>query len=86
MTRLGLCLRHFFLLLAFGATAALAGCDMLDSYGTEKAAAGACPQGFGWAEGLPAHFAPDAQFPTAFSVDADDCLFQQWSWEAGRPR
>ena len=82
MMHLGLWLRRLLLPLALGATAALAGCDMLDSYGTEKAGAGACPEGFGWAEGLPAHFAPDAKLPTAFGADADDCLFQQWSWEA----
>jgi hypothetical protein len=65
---------------ALGTAAALAGCN-----GTEEeaqVAEGSCPEGFGWAEGLPAHFAADAQFPTAFGADADDCLFQQWSWEA----
>src|SRR6478752_4453991 len=67
---LGLWLRRLLLLLALGTTAALAGCDMLDSYGTEKTEAGACPQGFGWAEGLPAHFAADARFPTAFGADS----------------
>ena len=65
---------------ALGGAALLAACNATAE--TEVASAGACPEGFGWAEGLPGHFAPDAPFPTEFSADADDCLFQQWSWEA----
>ncbi|HEY6816292.1 MAG TPA: hypothetical protein VI168_12190, partial [Croceibacterium sp.] len=66
--------------LALGGTALLAGCNNPGE--TEVAATGACPQGLGWAEGLTAFFDPAKQFPTTFSADADDCLFQQWSWEA----
>ena len=65
---------------ALGGAALLAACNATAE--TEVASAGACPEGFGWAEGLPGNFAPDAPFPTEFSADADDCLFQQWSWEA----
>ncbi len=74
-------LRQLVLSLVVGGTTLLAGCDMLGSEETEVAAV-ACPQGLGWAEGLPAFLDADAEFPTAFSDDADDCLFQQWSWEA----
>lgn len=48
----------------------------------ELQAGAACPEGLGWAEGLAANGSADAQLPTEFSADADDCLFQQWSWEA----
>ncbi|MGA3007142.1 MAG: hypothetical protein ABSE59_04550 [Opitutaceae bacterium] len=42
-----------------------------------------CPQ-FGWAEGLSNYLKPDAPFPTndTANVDAPDCAFHQWSWEA----
>src|SRR5688572_24485293 len=79
-TRFGLWLRHMALCLVLGGSALLAGCDMID--GSKDEAAATCPQGFGWAEGLPRYFNADAQLPTAFSADADDCLFHQWSWEA----
>jgi hypothetical protein len=94
MTRWAHWLRRLVLCLVLGGTVVLAGC----SAGTDEvevAAAGGCPEGFGWAEGLPDYFELNAQFPTEFSADADDCLFQQWSWEAfawatamidGRPR
>jgi hypothetical protein len=78
MVRLGLWWRRLALALMLGGTAVLAGCTGQE----EVASAGSCPQGLGWAEGLPNNFKPDAPFPTAFSADADDCLFQQWSWEA----
>lgn len=80
MTGLAIGLRRLLLGLALAGTAVLAACNGTDE--AEVASAGGCPEGFGWAEGLPAHFAPDAPFPTQFSADADDCLFQQWSWEA----
>jgi hypothetical protein len=80
MTGSGLWLRRVVFCLALGGTALLAACNATGE--TEVASTGSCPEGFGWAEGLPGHFAPDAPFPTKFSADADDCLFQQWSWEA----
>src|ERR1043166_10274022 len=43
-----------------------------------------CP-GFGWAEGLVKYTAyPAPPFPTddTANVDAQDCAFHQWSWEA----
>ena len=78
MMRFSLWLRRLALALLLCGTAVLAGCTGQE----EVASASACPQGLGWAEGLPNNFKPDAPFPTAFSADADDCLFQQWSWEA----
>lgn len=61
----------------------LAGCQ--DSgygeKGTKVAAAGSCPEGLGWAEGLEAYLGPTATMPTAMSATANDCLFNQWSWE-----
>jgi len=77
---LSLWLRRLALCLVLGGTAVLASCNSADK--PEVASTGTCPEGDGWAEGLPGHFAADAQFPTRFSADADDCLFQQWSWEA----
>lgn len=71
-------LRRLFLCVALGGTFALGGCDRFGG----EAEAGACPQGFGWAEGLPRYLEPGAQLPTSFSADSDDCLFHQWSWEA----
>ena len=79
-TRLVLWLRHLALGLALGGTALLAGCDLFSGYDDEPAAS--CPEGLGWAEGLPNFFKADAQLPTTFGDDADDCLFHQWSWEA----
>lgn len=79
-TRLALWLRHLALGLALGGTALLAGCDLFSGYDDEPAAS--CPEGLGWAEGLPNFFKADAQLPTTFGDDADDCLFHQWSWEA----
>lgn len=81
MTRIALWMRHTVLALLLGGAAALGGCDMIGTAPAD-AAGGACPEGFGWAEGLPRYLAADAELPTAFSGDADDCLFQQWSWEA----
>lgn len=66
------------------ATMLLAGCQD-SSYGEKgatTAAADSCPEGFGWAEGLEAYLSPTATMPTAMSATADDCLFNQWSWEA----
>ncbi|HSY53944.1 MAG TPA: hypothetical protein VK785_05825 [Opitutaceae bacterium] len=42
-----------------------------------------CPS-FGWEEGLGQFLKPDAPFPIndTASVDAPDCAFHQWSWEA----
>src|SRR3954469_2686892 len=43
-----------------------------------------CPK-FGWAEGLANYVAyPAPPFPTedTANLEAEDCLFQQWSWEA----
>jgi len=73
-------LQRMALCLALGMTAALGGCDLLGS--DEAEAGGSCPEGFGWAEGLTAYLQPGAELPTDFSAQADDCLFQQWSWEA----
>ena len=81
VTRLVPWLRRLAMCLALGGTAALAGCDMIGGDETE-ASAGACPEGLGWAEGLTAYLQPGAELPTQFSATADDCLFQQWSWEA----
>ncbi len=69
--------------LAMAVPALLASCKD-GGYGgkQEVAAAASCPEGFGWAEGLQAYLDPDATMPTAMSADADDCLFNQWSWEA----
>jgi hypothetical protein len=44
-----------------------------------------CPLGFGWAEGLVSYTAyPAPPFPTedTANLDAPDCAFHQWSWEA----
>lgn len=76
-----LSLRHA--ALALTAAALLTACQ--DSgYGDKKevAAAASCPEGFGWAEGLEAYLDPTATMPTQMSATADDCLFNQWSWEA----
>lgn len=68
--------------LALAAPLLLAGCQD-GGYGEkEVAAAGSCPEGFGWAEGLQGYLNPAATMPTAMSATADDCLFNQWSWEA----
>ena len=79
-TRFALWFRHLALGLALGGSTLLAGCDLIGGDTDEPAAT--CPQGFGWSEGLPRYFNADAQLPTAFAADADDCLFHQWSWEA----
>jgi hypothetical protein len=50
--------------------------------GKDEVAAASCPEGFGWAEGLQGYLSPTATMPTAMSTSADDCLFNQWSWEA----
>jgi hypothetical protein len=49
--------------------------------GTAIASAASCPQWMGWAEGLPGNANPESEMHTSFTTDADDCLFQQWSWE-----
>ncbi|MBL8651678.1 MAG: hypothetical protein JNL35_14900 [Sphingopyxis sp.] len=67
--------------LAVAASALLMSCKDGD-YGGKEVAAASCPEGFGWAEGLKAYLAPTATMPTAMSTSADDCLFNQWSWEA----
>jgi hypothetical protein len=46
------------------------------------AANGLCPS-FGWKEHLAVYLKPDAEFPTQNTpLDADDCNFHEWSWEA----
>jgi len=69
--------------LAFAVTTPLSSCKD-GGYGSDKeiAAAGSCPEGFGWAEGLQGYLNPTATMPTTMSATADDCLFNQWSWEA----
>lgn len=70
-------------LLAVGvsAVALLAACDMAGG-GKKEAVAGVnCPEGFGWAEGLGNFQKPDAKMDVNVSATADDCLFNQWSWE-----
>ena len=69
---------------ALAVTALFAGCQGGDGEmdKTEVAAAGSCPEGLGWAEGLVAYLDPAASMPTAMSASADDCLFNQWSWES----
>lgn len=45
-------------------------------------AAESCPA-LGWSENLPQYLKPDAAFPTKDTpLDARDCAFHQWSWEA----
>lgn len=48
---------------------------------TEAVAGASCPEGFGWAEGLGGFLQPDAKMDVKVSATADDCLFNQWSWE-----
>ena len=48
----------------------------------EKTASVDCPEGLGWAEGLAANADSSAKLPVTMSATADDCLIQQWSWEA----
>lgn len=67
--------------LLLGGLAVLAACNSAGEGDREVASASACPEGFGWAEGLPGNAGADNPMPTQFSADADDCLFQQWSWE-----
>src|SRR6187399_2125995 len=64
-----------------GGAVLLAGCDMVGDKAEPTPTPSPCPT-FGWAEGLKAYFPADAELPTAFNADADDCLFHQWSWEA----
>ena len=42
-----------------------------------------CPA-FGWSEGLGQYLSPTAAFPTddTKNLNAPDCIFHQWSWEA----
>lgn len=66
------------------ASMALAGCSSDEPKAGEDsklAAAGTCPEGFGWAEGLGAFLDADAKMDTRVEANADDCLFNQWSWE-----
>ncbi len=73
-----------FLALGISALALLSACN--DGGGkaknpTEAVAAVNCPEGFGWAEGLGAFLQPAAKMDVNVSATADDCLFNQWSWE-----
>ena len=72
--------RGWALALLLTSFAALAACT--PSSGDDAKASASCPEGFGWSEGLVAYTDAKAAFPVSFSADADDCLFQQWSWEA----
>jgi hypothetical protein len=70
--------------LAFAAVALLASCNKsaTDKKAVEEdVAAVNCPEGFGWAEGLGAFLQPAAKMDVNVSATADDCLFNQWSWE-----
>jgi hypothetical protein len=61
-----------------------ASCKKSDDDGAvtaEAVAAVNCPEGFGWAEGLGAFLQPAAKMDVNVSATADDCLFNQWSWE-----
>lgn len=75
-----------------------AGCSMKTSAPhtptPAKTSQNPCPT-FGWSEGLGVYMKAETPMPTAFSANADDCEFNQWSWEAfiwatakieGRPR
>lgn len=67
---------------ALAMLATLAGCQDKAGEGTElELTAANCPEGFGWAEGLGAYLDPDAKMDVNTSAEADDCLFNQWSWE-----
>jgi hypothetical protein len=62
----------------------LAACQKTDGGkdgATEAVAAVACPEGLGWAEGLGGFLKADAKMDVNVSATADDCLFNQWSWE-----
>ena len=60
----------------------LAACSKVDSdKGEAVAAGGSCPEGFGWAEGLGGFQTATAKMDVNVSANADDCLFNQWSWE-----
>ena len=50
---------------------------------SSRATAQSCPS-LGWEEGLVNYLKPDAPFPTndTANVNAPDCAFHQWSWEA----
>ncbi|MEO1729234.1 MAG: hypothetical protein AAFR64_00685 [Pseudomonadota bacterium] len=61
---------------------ALGACSDMGGGDTTDASSLGCPEGFGWSEGLGAYLDADAELPTTFSANADDCLFHQWSWEA----
>ncbi|MDZ3833403.1 MAG: hypothetical protein U0S50_16545 [Sphingopyxis sp.] len=50
--------------------------------GAKVAAAGSCPEGLGWAEGLGGFLTAEAKMDTRIAANADDCLFNQWSWES----
>lgn len=68
--------------LAISVPALLTSCKDGGYGGKDEVAAASCPEGFGWSEGLQAYLSPTATMPTAMSTSADDCLFNQWSWEA----
>ena len=60
----------------------LANCSKVESDKSEAVAAGGvCPEGFGWAEGLGGFQTANAKMDVNISATADDCLFNQWSWE-----
>jgi hypothetical protein len=71
---------RIFLFVGMASFGLIAGCNMTGDE-TEVASAASCPQGLGWAEGLPGNANPESEMHTSFTTDADDCLFQQWSWE-----
>lgn len=61
----------------------LAACDGTKTKDGAEAVAAAlsCPEGFGWAEGLGGFLKANAKMDVNVSATADDCLFNQWSWE-----
>jgi hypothetical protein len=68
--------------LAIAIPALLSSCQDSGYGGKQDVAAASCPEGFGWSEGLVAYLAADATMPTTMSTSANDCEFNQWSWEA----
>lgn len=72
------------LAIAVAALTLVAACKKTDSDkkgATEAVAAISCPEGFGWAEGLGNFQKANAKMDVNVSATADDCLFNQWSWE-----
>lgn len=70
--------------LRWSAASLLAAAMMLPPGGPARAAPDpGCPA-VGWSEGLVSYLSPNAAFPTddTRNVNAPDCIFHQWSWEA----